>query len=134
MNNNSEETLRRIEQNDDQFRYLRIGYSNFDSRFASSAASDYSRLGAAIGNNTHLETLVVAFDDEHSLDATNTEFFNGLKRNSSISDLELNCNQQILVGGVGHEILKSYQKISNNLTRLCISGAVLDNGGGNAIT
>ena len=41
---------------------------------------------------------------------------------------------QSLVGGVGHEILKSYQKINNNLTRLCIEHAVLDNGGDNVIT
>ena len=35
---------------------------------------------------------------------------------------------------VEHEILKSYQKISNNVTRLCINNKVLDNGGGNVIT
>ena len=63
-----------------------------------------------------------------ALDAANTEFFNGLKRNSSIKKLDLHCRNQ-LVGGVEHEILKSYQKINNNLTRLCIQTAVLDNGG-----
>ena len=63
------------------------------------------------------------------MDAANNEFFNGLKRNSSISDLELDGGNQNLVGGIGHEVLKSYQKISNNLTRLCIQSAVLDNGG-----
>ena len=91
-----------------------------------------------IGRNTHLEELIVALDiddeEEDSLDAANTEFFNGLKRNSSISDLELNCYHRILSGGIGHEILKSYQKINNNLTRLYIQNAVLDNGGGNVIT
>jgi len=137
MYSNSQEILRRIEQNDAQFTELHIGYSMFDGRFASSDAGDYSRLGAAIGNNTHLKDLIVAHDDdeeEDSLDATNTEFFDGLKSNSSISDLTLHCRNHTLAGGIGHEILKSYQKINNNLTCLCIQRAVLDNGGGNAIT
>ena len=68
------------------------------------------------------------------MDAANNEFFNGLKQNSSTKNVVLSCGNQTLVGGVGHEIFKSYQKINNNLTRLCITGAVLDNGGGNVIT
>ena len=144
MNSNSQETLRRIEQNDDQFTELQIGYSDIDGGFIS---SDYSRLGTAIGNNTHLTKLVFHADNECGLDISNEEFFTGLKRNSSISNVTLKCNMNILIGGVeheilryaliggiGHEILKSYQKINNNLIRLCITGAVLDNGGGNAIT
>ena len=123
-----------MEQNDDGLRKLWIGYSNFDGGFKSSDASDYSRLGAAIGNNIHLKTLKVdLIDEEDSLDAANNEFFNGLKRNSSITDLALHCRNQTLIGGVGHEILKSYQKINNNLTCLYIHHAVLDNGGGNVI-
>ena len=80
--------------------------------------SDYSRLGTAIGNNTHMETLMVALDGAPTLDIANTEFFDGLKRNSSINDLQLSCNRHNLVGGIGQEILKSYQKINNNLTYL----------------
>ena len=72
--------------------------------------------------------------DNLSLDIANTEFFNDLKRNSSINDLTLHCNRHTLVGGVEHEILKSYQKINNNLTFLSIFGADLENGGGNVIT
>ena len=75
-------------------------------------------------------------DEEEEYDvlcAASTEFFDGLRRNSSIDEVSLGCNGHILIGGVENEILKSYQKISNNLTRLCISGAVLDNGGCNAI-
>ena len=136
---NSQETLRRIEQNDAQFTELHIGYHPFDGEgefifeFISSDASDYSRLGAAIGMNNHLTKLLVFLGAYDPLDAANTEFFNGLKPNSSIRDLTLNCSYHILVGGVEYEILKSYQKINNNLTRLCIKFAVLDNGGGNAI-
>ena len=95
-------------------------------------SSDYSRLGAAIGNNTHLTKLVVVHDAYQALNIANTEFFDGLKRNSSIKNLDLSCALYNLVGGIGHEILKSYQKISNNLTRLCIN-EVLVNGGGNVI-
>ena len=136
MNSNSHETLRRIEQNDAQFTELQMGYSDNDGRFISSDDSDYSRLGAAIGNNNHLKMLFVTLDDDEEdvLDATNNEFFNGLKRNSSISDLLLDCRNQTLVGGVGHEILKSYQHNNNNLTYLCITDAVLENGGVNVIT
>ena len=129
----SKETLRRIEQNDDELTELCIGYGYQDGGLISSDASDYSRLGIAIGNNTHLTKLVVALNDECALDAAHNEFFDGLKRNSSINDLTLNCEHHILVGGVEHEILKVYQE-KKNLTRLCINDAVLDNGGGNVIT
>jgi len=134
MNNGiSPQTLRRIEQNDDGLKRLWIGNTDFHWGFQSSDASDYSRLGAAIGNNTHLEELRVRLGLNQALVITNNEFFNGLKRNSSINIVTLNCNQYTLIGGVEHEILKSYQKINNNLTRLDINRAVLDNGGGNAI-
>ena len=135
MNSNSQDTLSLIEQNDYDLTELCIGYSGTDDgEFQSSAASDYSRLGAAIGNNNHLTKLIVALDDEDPLDTANNKFFDGLKRNSSISDLQLSCNYHTLIGGIGQEMLKSYQKINNNLTRLCITGAVLENGGGNVIT
>ena len=133
MNSNSQETLLRIEQNDDQLITMGISGALLGGRFTSSDASDYSRLGAAIGNNTHLEELRVFLGANQALDIANTEFFDGLKRNSSINDLTLDCNQQTLIGGVGHEILKSYQKINNNLTCICIFRVVLDNGGGDAI-
>ena len=141
MDSKSRKTLRQIEQNDDQLTTLRIGSAlilngrsldNF-GEFLSSDASDYSRLGAAIGNNTHLTKLMVNPVQTPTLDIANNEFFDGLKRNSSINNVTLSCNYHNLVGGIGQEILKSYQKINNNLTRLCIHDAVLDNGGGNVI-
>ena len=131
---NSQGTLHRVEQNDAEFMQLQIGYPSFDGGFKSSDASDYSRLGTAIGNNNHLKTLEFRMDNEDQLDAANTEFFNGLKRNASINNLELRCNQHTLVGGIGQIILESYQKNNNNLIRLCITDAVLDNGGDNVIT
>ena len=135
MNGSSQETLRRIEQNDVSCNAIKLGHSDFDGWFISSDASDYSRLGAAIGKNIHLTKLRVYLGANRlALDTANHEFFNGLKHNSSISDMVLQCRNQTLVGGVGHEILKSYQKINNNLTRLCIQSAVLNNGGCNVIT
>ena len=101
MNSNSKETLRRIEQNDAQFTELYLGHSSLDGGFQSSDASDYSQLGAAIGNNIHLTKLRVFLDANQALNIENTEFFNGLKRNSSINDLTLYCCQHTLVGGVG---------------------------------
>ena len=133
MNSNSQETLLRIEQNDDQFTTLGLSGALLGGRFTSSDACGYSRLGAAIGNNTHLTKLWMNLGADQALNTSNNEFFDGLKRNSSINNLTLICGNQALVGGVGHEILKSYQKINNNLTRLCINGAVLDNGGCNVI-
>ena len=117
MDVNSQDTLRRIEENDYDLTELWIGNYDVDGGFKSSDASDYSRLGTAIGNNNHLEDLIVALDDEDEvLGAANTEFFDGLKRNSSISDLTLDCCYgYILVGGIGHTILESYQKNNNNL-------------------
>ena len=133
MDSHSQETLRRIEQNNDTLIQLSLG-GNAYGRFTSSDASDYSRLGAAIRNNTHLTKLRVYLGANQALDISNNEFFDGLKRNTSINDLELSCGNQTLVGGMGHEILKSYQKINNNLTRLSIEYAVLENGGGNVIS
>ena len=128
MDNESRKTLRWIEQN--ALTELYIGYSGIDGGFISSDASDYSRLGAAIGNNTHLKTLDIALGGEDPLDIANDEaFFDGLKRNSSINELLLDCDNHILVGGIEHKILKSYQKFNNNLIRLRINDAVLDNGG-----
>ena len=137
MDSNSQNVLRRVEANDVESTDLKLGHSSnyFSiSYFKSSNASDYSRLGAAIGDNTQLKTLTFTIGDECALDISNTEFFNGLKRNSSINDLKISYNRYTLIGGVGHEILKTYQDNNNNLTCLCINSAVLDNGGGDVIT
>ena len=59
MDRLSENTLHRIEQNDDALSELRIGGSLSKGEFHSSNSDDFSRLGAAIGNNTHLTELIV---------------------------------------------------------------------------
>ena len=66
MNSNSQKTLRRIGQNDHELTELCIGYSDTDGDFQSNDASDYSRLGAAIGNNNHLTKLLVYLGANHN--------------------------------------------------------------------
>ena len=138
MDRLSENTLRKIEQNDDALKKLWIGRNcvrkKFDGAFNSSESQDFSRLGAAIGNNTHLTSLVIDddVDNESALTVTNSEFFDGLKRqNTSIHKLYLGC--QNVSGGVFHEILKVYQDNNNHLTLLSIVGASLQNGGDDII-
>ena len=51
MDSHSQETLRRIEQNDATLTKLYIGsiHSDLDGRFVSMSDDDFSRLGASIG-------------------------------------------------------------------------------------
>ena len=137
MDKHSENTLRKIEQNDDALTELLIGRSyvrnNYNGAFNSSSSEDYSRLGAAIGNNTHLSELSVADFDDRVLTVTNRRFFDGIKRNTSIHELYLDGRNRIIAGGVFHEILKAYQENNNHLTFIRISRAQLQNGGGDII-
>ena len=145
MDVHDRETLRKIEQNDVTMKKLwignttcRCGYSTITGGiFNSRVGSDYSRLGELIGENTHLRRLEVEFSDDEddydngheiTLDVTHTAFFDGLKCNSSIHELNLFCCQQNIGRGVPHEILKAYQA-NNNLTSLYIKNASLENEG-----
>ena len=101
----------------------------YDGDFYSENNDDYSTLGAAIANNTHLTKLMVILSDGLPLGVTNRGFYNGLKSNSSISNLELYYDGLHIAGGVGHEILKVYQENNNRLTDLSITHANLQNGG-----
>ena len=121
--------LRRVEENDETLTKLYIG----DYYDGDISGSDYSQLGAAIGENTHLKTLTVVLDGI-TLDVTDREFYDGLKQNMSIYDLYLDCRSaRNIVSGVGHEILKIYQE-NINLTRLQVDCADLQNGGNSVIT
>ena len=137
MDTCSQETLRKIEQNDAALKILWIGSffvrKKYDGAFNSSNSEDYSRLGAAIGNNTHFTALGVADFDESSLTVTNSEFFDGLKQNMSIRALCLDCRNRIIAGGVVYEILKAYQEKNNHLTSIRITRARLQNGGDDII-
>ena len=106
-------TLRRIEQNDDSLTHLYLGkdWGDFcgdeEGGFNSNFSFDFSRLGASIGNNTHLTQLDVDISDIPSAVVEDRRFFCGLKRNTSIRNLY--CDGVFVVGGVVHEILKVYQ-------------------------
>ena len=146
MSSKSERTLlRRLEQNDAILTKLQIGgtfsqYASTDNTagmFNSTETNsiDFSRLGDYIGENTHLTHLQFVLGD-NELDVTEREFFDGLKRNSSIYKLDINfgdqLNNQLAIveeGGVGHEILNAYQESNRHLSRLYIRFASLQNGG-----
>ena len=80
MDSHSQETLRRIEQNDTTLSILQIGYkydphwsnsddrrgnySNRDGTFNSRNSDDFSRLGASIKENTHLTDLYILLNGD----------------------------------------------------------------------
>ena len=86
MDKRSEKTLHKIGQNDGALEKLWIGSyfvsEKWNGAFNSSDSEDYSRLGAAVGENNHLTELFVADFDESALTVTNSEFFDGLKQNT----------------------------------------------------
>ena len=96
MNLDSQETLRRIGQNDATLTCLQINHSfAYDStrngayKFTSNDGNDFSQLGAAIRENTQLKKLDVRLGGS-GLDVTNRGFFDGLKHNSS------NCSTPLI--------------------------------------
>ena len=125
----SQETLRRIARNDYKLRYLQIGQENnsevndeewlrSSGCFNSRDNKDFSRLGAAIEENTHLDELhVFPEDDDIGLKVTNNQFFEGINR-SSISSLILDCDLQNICGSIVHEILKVLVYQENNSQRI----------------
>ena len=138
MNNNSQDTLRRMNQNDPSLTELRLvgnSYGAAYGAFYSDSSDDYSTLGAAIANNTYLAKLRVTLSDDVPLGVADREFYDGLKRNSSISTLRLHCNVNTpqTIAGVAHEILQVYQENNSYLTFLVITNANLRNGGDRVI-
>ena len=137
MNNRSRETLHRVTLNDPSLTGLGLpdnndDYVDDDGDFFSDNSDDYSTLGTAIANNTHLENLVVALYDDLPLTVTNRGFYDGLRRNSSIYKLYMYCNTNppfIIAGRLGQEILQVYQENNSQLTKLSINGANLRSGG-----
>jgi len=127
----NEETLRRVEQNDDTLTTLRIG----GSTGCVVDGVDFSRLGAGIANNNELRELIL-INPMSGLSITDEGFYDGIERNSSIQKLLINCCS-ILRRNIANEelhgILKTYQE-NNNLTSLDIWSAGLQNGGANIIT
>lgn len=113
-----QETLHKVEQDDDTLKMLLIN---------SVEGFDLNRLGRAIATNTHLKSLNVNLHDT-TLDVTDTGFYDGLKQNSSISNLRIYCRGRggnNPIGDVGREILTAYEE-NCNLTNLDIDGALLE--------
>ena len=123
-----QETLRNVEENDAELTKLRIGI-DYNIGFNSTDGDDYSRLGAAIAENTHLTSLVVVLRDTVALDVTNDRFYDGLKLNSSIQALTFHCGNSNIAVGVGQKILEAYQENNNHLTGISINSADLQHGG-----
>jgi len=121
MNEHSRKVLRSIEMNDTALADLGINEHRRHG-FNSSNPADFSRLGEAIGKSARLKYFAFTLPNSGVLDVTNREFFEGLKRNSSIREFLLNCQNHDhgIVGGVEHEILKAYMENNTHLTRLAI--------------
>ena len=137
MDNGSQEILRKVTQDDASLNILTlvdpVGYNIYgyaDGKFYSDNSDDYSTLGAAIANNTHLERLEVQLSDDLPLGVADRGFYDGLKRNASIHKLMLRRN---VARGVAQEILKVYQENNSQLTFLSIIEANLQNGGDRVI-
>ena len=126
MNSQSQKTLRRIEQNDATMITLWIGSNG---GFSSNRSSDFSQLGVAIGRNTHVRVLGVVLDHTVLKVTDRRKIYEGLKSNTSINELRIECYNQSIIGGVVDEILKAYQENNSHLTRLQIEHADLRNGG-----
>lgn len=126
MNNDEEyckTLLQWISQNDRKVKILKIGGYN---GFASSVKSNYSRLGIAIGENSHLKTLMIDLQNgiqNISLDyCTNNSFFEGMKRNTSIHELIVKSSHRC-----AHEVFEGFVMANQNnrLTNLQIESADL---------
>ena len=81
MNKRSEKALLKIQENDPTSTELNIGRGGGIFQGAQATVSDFSTLGEAIKNNTHLLKLAFGIDGRLTLDGTNSTFYNGLKQN-----------------------------------------------------
>ena len=135
----SRETLCKVTQNDASLKILTLVDDIGDDRndgedgdFYSDNSGDYSTLGAAIANNTHLNKLTVWLSDDLPLGVANREFYDGLQRNSSIHHLSLVGDTGQLYR-VGQEILQAYRENNSQLTFLTIKSADLQSGGNRVV-
>jgi len=136
MDELSKETLQRIKENDPKLTtlYLYGSRSEVNGRFNSDVDGAYSQLGECIGQNTHIKILDVnsGYDGHIHLDDSDHEFYEGLKRNSSIQRLLLNFRYW-RESHIPLQLMKAYQDNYNNLTHLHIEGLDLQNGRGTVV-
>ena len=111
----TQETLRRVEQNDPTLKQLCIGDSDVEGGFAvTSAVSSFSRLGECIVDNTHIERLYFICLPSSATTIIESGFIEGLNRNSSISLLQLNLLDQDGGHELEHALLNAYQEDNSN--------------------
>ena len=130
---------RRVQQNDAELLslciqdYCAVSPFNELGGFFSTDDNDFAKLGSVIGENTHLGSLSVLLHNDELV--TNRRLlFDGLRRNTSISKLSINCyNSNIIVGGLIYEVVKVYQE-KKSLIEFSINRARLQNGGEEIIT
>ena len=133
--------LLRVQQNDDTLKELYLGDqvgAPFDDGGDTAAYNhNFTAIGTAIGNNTNLERLVIDtrvgedgsgldfFGDEEEADV----FFNGLRNNSSISNLRIVSDNDYIHDRdrVVHKVLLAYQDNHTHLINLCIEDINLSN-------
>ena len=144
----TKETILRIKQNDSTLKQLRIGDTNDDdsdednnlTMFDMGCIRD-SNIGTYVKENTHLKALRLTgnliFESQSCAD--HSEFYDGLKQNSSIHELSIrgkinNYPRRKDVGGVVQDVLQVYQENNSHLTCLDIRNVSFENGGDATIT
>ena len=112
-----QELFRRIEQNDDTLKLVWIG--NVEGALYN--AKDFGRFGASVAGNTNIERLGIDLCEIPSFFEVDRDFFEGLKSNTSIRELSINCGTNNIMRGLGvtgrgicrantiHEVLPAYR-------------------------
>jgi len=125
----AQETIHRIEQNDEVLTKLDMGGETFSwgddndtGVFMSDNRSHISKLGASIATNTHLIRLAFHSSFYESADFGISDVVKGLKQNSSITELAIRCTGHIT--RPSQAILDVYRK-KRCLTLLSIDSANL---------
>ena len=119
---NSQEMLSMVDQNDSFIKLLCLGDRGYQFHVDGHSFGnrlDYSRLGTAIAKNTNIDTLEVDIHNRELIegvtDPENSTFYDGLKRNSSITELSLHSemgHDMNDMNEVGRQILKAFRNIT----------------------
>ena len=141
MDSRSKDTLLAIEHNSNEVTYLQVGSHRLETPwsgcglFRSEDSDDYDKLGTAIGNNTHLNKLEISnLYHNVTLNTANKRFYEGIRHNSSISEvmftsiqpfkMRYNCIHDIdsICIDVAFEVLRACKErisLLNYLSTLC---------------
>ena len=120
MNENNQ-LLRRIENNDTLLTRLEIGSHTIDVGFPSGSREEFARLGAAVATNDRLSSLEVNVTSTYWYGVPR-EFFDGLRRNTSIHKLVMFCSDEHNIGsGAFHAVLMACQENNDQLWHLFVN-------------